>query len=412
MPRHSSGTGKVLPVPPLDCEEIKFWLQIMEEHALFIKTGLPFDKPDLIEEAAAFEKEFKAFRLRAEKLQSEKKFAELVADIIGTLKEFIRFKKLLLGMSLTNRLGSALPPLFFDHLIREAEYFMAILEKLRAGKKLAVVKALEVDFWLRIMADHTKFIDSRIDPSERSLIGVGRGYEVEFDDLSMQARDYVSFFEHHHNEVPAFGRFLQDSRSATMRLRDFKQAVHEMIVKCKILSTIPATMADHVRREAEHFLLVLAMMEKGVIKIESDADCFKHKHQPAFGMDLEEDFCEEELPMMDECDEIEQDIIDDIDLDCTPGAEREQETPPEESADIEEEPTCEEREEATIIPDEAEFTPDSNLEEDFEVKAKVVAAEKVVPPSKPVGGDKTKKPNKYKWSANWPRQLGKIKEEK
>lgn len=410
MPRHSSSTGKVLPVPPLDCEEIKFWLQIMEEHALFIKTGLPCDKPDLIEEAAAFEKEFKALRLRAEKLQSEKKFAELVADIIGTLKEFIRFKKLLLGMSLTNRLGSALPPLFFDHLIREAEYFMAILEKLRAGKKLAVVKALEVDFWLRIMADHTKFIDSRIDPSERSLIGVVRGYEVEFDDLSMQARDYISFFEHHHTEVPAFGRFLQDSRSATMRLRDFKQAVHEMIVKCKVLSTIPAIMADHVRREAEHFLLVLAMMEKGVIKIESDANCFKHKHQPAFGMDLEEDFCEEELPMMDECDEIEQDIIDDIDLDCTPGAEREKEARPEESADTEEVPTYEEREEVAVIPAEAEPTSDSKLEEDVEVKAKVVAAEKVVLPPKP--GDKTKKPNKYKWSPSWPRQLGKIREEK
>ena len=127
-------------------------------------------------------------------------------------------------------------------------------------------------------------------------------------------------------------------------------------------------------------------------------------------MDLEENFCEEELPMMDECDEIEQDIIDDIDLDCTPGAEREQEARPEESADTEEVPTYEEREEVAVIPAEAEPTSDSKLEEDIEVKAKVVAAEKVVLPPKP--GDKTKKPNKYKWSPNWPRQLGKIREEK
>ena len=128
MPRHSSGTGRVLPVPPVDLEEVKFWLHIMEDHALFIKTGLPCYKPDLIEEAAAFEREFADLRVRADRVQGDKKFCELIADAISSLKEFIRYKKLLLGMSLTNTLGGALPPLFFDHIIREAEYFMAILE--------------------------------------------------------------------------------------------------------------------------------------------------------------------------------------------------------------------------------------------------------------------------------------------
>ncbi|MBP2662745.1 MAG: hypothetical protein H6Q71_693 [Firmicutes bacterium] len=94
MSRHSPGTGNVRPVPPLDMEEVKFWLHIMEEHALFIKTGLPFDKPDLIEEAATFEREFKALRVRADKLTSEKKFAELIAESIDSLKEFLRYKQL------------------------------------------------------------------------------------------------------------------------------------------------------------------------------------------------------------------------------------------------------------------------------------------------------------------------------
>lgn len=412
MPRHSSSREKVLPVPPLDMEEIKFWLHIMEEHALFIKTGLPFDKPDLIEEATAFEREFKALRVRADKIQSEKKFAELIADIICSLKEFLRFKRLLLDLSMTNKLGSALPPLFFDHVIREAEYFMAILEKLRAGKKLAVVKALEADFWLRLMADHTKFIGSRLDPSERSLVGVVDGYQAEFDDLSMQARDYVSFFEHQASEVPAFSRFLQDSRSATIRLRDFKQAAYDMIIKNRMLSTIPAALADHVRREADHFLLVLAMMEKGVIKVEKEDLACKHSHPAKFGV-VTEDMCDEQPEMVvddcwlePECENFDDDVIDNIELDYSPGSEREKPMAGQEATDT----NCI----AQKVIDETQAVPEPDEKaaaaNEVTVKAKVIsAAEKTVLPARPSVGTKDSKQGKYKWGGNWPRQLGKIK---
>ncbi|MDF2568702.1 MAG: hypothetical protein K0R55_306 [Sporomusa sp.] len=420
MPRHSSGTGNVLPVPPLDIEEVKFWLHIMEEHALFIKTGLPFDKTDLIEEATSFEREFKTLRVRAEKIQSEKKFNELLTDAMGSLREFIRYKTLLLGLSMTNKLGSAWPPLFFDHIIREAEYFMVILEKLRASKRLAVVKALEADFWLRIMADHTKFIGSRLDPSEVSLRGVVQNYEIEFDDLSTQARDYVSFLEHKPMELPAFNRFLQDSRAATMRLRDFKQATYDMIVKNRMLSSIPATLADHVRREADHFLLMLAMMEKGVLKVEKDCVDFKYKHNTKFGLVVDEEIMDvvetddvvaaafeeaEETVETEECKEFKgfkvfeerdytlDEVIDNIELDYTPDNGRE-----------------------NIATSAGALENKVNLQEDiseskakYQIKAEIVPEVAEITPPQPTDAPKTEKKSKYKWGSNWPRQLGKLK---
>jgi hypothetical protein len=408
MSRHSPGTGNVRPVPPLDMEEVKFWLHIMEEHALFIKTGLPFDKPDLIEEAATFEREFKALRVRADKLTSEKKFAELIAESIDSLKEFLRYKQLLLGWSLTNKLGSALPPLFFDHVIREAEYFMAILEKLHACKKLAVVKALEADFWLRLMTEHTKFIGSRIDPSERSLLDVVTGYQAEFDNLSMQARDYVSFLAHKPMELPAFDRFLQDSRVATVRLRDFKQAIHEMIVQNRMLGTIPAVLADHVRREADHFLLVLSMMEKGVIKVEKDVLAFKHKYPSITDTAVAAEFSDEML----EPDEFlgpgrepkAEETIDNIELDYTPGSEREKLPISEVFSTKAKWDAADNVEEPVSLADSTK----AGVVEEVAVTAKVVAAEQVAIPPKPVAELKSK-PGKYKWGGNWPRQLGKLK---
>lgn len=412
MPRHSYNKGKVLPVPPLDMEEVKFWLQIMEEHALFIKTGLPCDKPDLIEEAAAFEREFKALRVRAEKLTSEKKFAELIADIISSLKELLRFKCLLLGLSLTNKLGSALPPLFFDHLIREAEYFMAILEKLRAGKRLSVVKAREADFWIRLMADHTKFIDARLDPTERSLLGVICEFAIEFDDLTIQGRNYVSFFEHQAPDLPAFGRFLQDSRSATIRLRDFKQASYDMITKNKMLSTIPALMADHVRREADHFLLVLAMIEKCVIKEES---LIKHNHVENIGMVVDNEFLEESEAMVcDDWVEAEREsplekAIDNSGLDYKPDKGRKKVISEQAVSDNNGSAALGDAVETPVEIVVSEPVAEEADDVDAAIETKLKVAEQVILPAKPPVLTEDSKPGKYKWGGKWPRQLGKMK---
>jgi len=257
------------------------------------------------------------------------------------------------------------------------------------------------------MVEHTKFIGSRIDPSERSLLDVVTGYQAEFDNLSMQARDYVSFLAHKPMDLPAFDRFLQDSRVATLRLRDFKQAVHEMIVTNRMLSTIPAAMADHVRREADHFLLVLSMMEKGVIKVEQDAVVFKNKYPGTFDTLAEEEIGDELIKSTEFVgsgrEPKAEEVIDDIELDYTPGSEREQMLISEDAkakwdvTDSAEETVSLEGDTKTEV-----------VEEEVAVKAKVVAAEQVVLPSKPVTEPKSKQA-KYKWGGNWPRQLGKLK---
>lgn len=265
MPRHQHTQSAAPPAPPLNMEEMKFWLKIMEEHAFFIRAGLPCDQSDLIEEAKGFQQEFKTIRIRLEKIQNEKKFSELIAQICRSLKEFIRYKRLLLCLSLDGKLDGSLYPLFLDHVLREAEYFMALLAKIR-GKTLEVVKALEADFWLHIMDDHTHLLRQLIDPSEKGIIDAVEGYAKEFDALSSQARAFSSMLNCQTVQFPVFDRFLKDSRAAAARLRDFKKALHDMICCHKLLSIIPPLLADHVRREADHFILVLAMMEKGVVK--------------------------------------------------------------------------------------------------------------------------------------------------
>lgn len=264
MPRPRVVNDKRQPVPPLNIEELKFWLRIMEEHAQFIRAGLPCDSVALIGEADNFLQEFAALRARAERAQGQRQFDALVGDAQGVVSEFYRYNRRLLHLVLTCQLPGSNFALFFDHLSREAEYFLLLLSAMGSDRPLyQTAGAREVAFWLRLMAEHSEFIFHRLDPSERTLLEATGDFAGEFDELYLQGRDFVSMLRGETDEVPSFRRFLQDARVSTIRLRDFKRAAETLIAECRLVGLVPALLADHVRREADHFLLVLAILEKG-----------------------------------------------------------------------------------------------------------------------------------------------------
>lgn len=388
------------PLEPLNLEEVKFWLKIMAEHAAFIKSGLPCDKEDLIDEAQSFYQEFEALSVRAERLPNDKKFMELVNDSQCLLKEFYTFKRNLLHCMLECKLSGYNFPLLLDHMAREAEYFMRLLDKIKNGKTAlsGSAKAQENVFWLRIMADHAKFISHLLDPSERNLIDTANGFSQEFDNLYLQGRDFSSMLQGH-PEVASFKRFLQDVRAAVLRIRDFNRAAEEMIEECRLVGLIPALLADHLRREADHFLLILAMMEKGVVKMAAAASL---------------ESCEEPAVLPQNAG---------INLTTIPdmiNTEREEEALSE--------PVIREEELQEAVKEAKEKAGNkAKLKKDtrepkhshFESKGKSPETKKEVPEksaqqedeaSTTIAVETKNSDSKYKWTGKWPRQLGKKKE--
>ena len=380
MPRQQISYMVPEPLEPLNLEEVKFWLRIMQEHALFIKAGLPCDQTEFIDEAQAFEQEFESLRRRAETVKSDRKFTELINDSQVLVKEFYLFKRKLLHMMLECKLGGCNFPLLLDHIAREAEYFMRLLDKIKSGKVPVNggTKAQENAFWLRIMADHAKFISQLLDPSERNLINTANAFSEEFDNLFMQGRDFSSMLQGY-TEVAAFKRFMQDARAATVRLRDFKRAAEEMIDECRLVGLIPALLADHVRREADHFLMIMTMMEKGIMK-----------NMPIVAIEEMEDI----LPV--------QDIPEKCKVYKVLKSEREEEREEEEEEE-EEVPVAKEDDIEWMIQE--KISSKSIINNDFkqnspEPKSNVIEESVII--SEPKTSD-----TKYKWSGKWPRQLGK-----
>lgn len=254
---------EVEPFVPLTIHEIRFWLRIMKEHSLFIKLGLPCDQTALIEEAQRFYDCFAELEKQACQVQCDDHFRSFVKQVLTAVKNIFSFKRHLLHLLIECKIrGGSNYPLLIDHISREALYFYKILEKIRNGEMRYPVDAIvsENVFWLRIMADHLKFIRGLLDPSEREFIDKTNVLSNKFDQLQLHARDFDSMLWHF-RPTPDFIRFEKEVTDATIRLRDFKAAAEELIKQCAVLSLIPPLLADHVRREAEHFLEVLELIQ-------------------------------------------------------------------------------------------------------------------------------------------------------
>lgn len=253
-----------------------FWIRIMKEHALFMSQGFDRKDKDLIRQAdqffVAFDKRLKEAEMLRHDPDAVLKFNE---EIILLTRSFREFKSKVLLLIIQCKIAGFNFPLLIDHIAREAGYFVETLKGLNEGRREPLADRIvdENVFWLRIMADHSKFIASLLDQSERKLITVASTFSDEFDQLLAQARDLESMVK---QTEPSFfnvlTRFTEDAQRATTDLRNFKRDARDLIVQCKILSVINPVLADHVTREANKFLSILSDLSDRAQNVVIDED--------------------------------------------------------------------------------------------------------------------------------------------
>ncbi|KIL77114.1 hypothetical protein SD77_1719 [Bacillus badius] len=257
-------TNEMFVVRSLD--EIRFWSRIMKEHSLFLRLGFRAEDTQLIEEANQFYYLFEQIEQKSFSFTNQADPGQIRlfnSEVQQAATSIFLFKRKVLQLILTCRLpGANNFPLLVDHISREANYFRKRLIELNEGKLKPLADAIikENVFFLRIMADHAKFIGHLLDPSERKLIDIARNFSNDFDELVFQARDLESM-KPQSQTGPLLDQFLDQNRVSVASLRDFKKTARDLIEECKIKSIIHPLLADHVFREAERFLAIIDMFE-------------------------------------------------------------------------------------------------------------------------------------------------------
>lgn len=177
---------------------------------------------------------------------------QLNQKAIQLLDGLISFKETVLHNVLCCEMFTMNYPLLIEHIIREAKLYRSYAKQLEEDGCLAEESMKKVEcFWNRIMMEHAMFIRGLLDPSEAGLIENADGFAKEFAEL------LESCCEAQEQTLQVAQNHMKESLGATLRLRDFKMAGTQGIEQCKIRSVILPLLADHVLREANHYIRLL-----------------------------------------------------------------------------------------------------------------------------------------------------------
>lgn len=162
------------------------------------------------------------------------------------LDGLIYFKENVLNCVLQGELFTRNYPLLIEHIIREAKLYRNYVQILEQEGELPehIVKETEC-FWNQIMMEHAQFIRGLLDPCEAELFCTADGF----------AKDYCRLLEASRNAHDQ--TLTRQTLEQTIKFRDFKAVGAQGIQQCKIRSIILPLLADHVLREANHYIRLL-----------------------------------------------------------------------------------------------------------------------------------------------------------
>lgn len=168
--------------------------------------------------------------------------------VLCLLDGLIIFIERILHEVVSCNLYTANYPLLIEHILREARWYRDRLLDIENGCQMRKTEnSIEV-FWNQIMMEHVEFIRGLLDPTECELIQTANDFVGEYCDLLEMARN---------QDCRMREELTKKTLETTERYQNFKTAGTQGITGCQIRSVLLPLLADHVLREANHYLQLL-----------------------------------------------------------------------------------------------------------------------------------------------------------
>ncbi len=183
-------------------------------------------------------------------LDLEKKIKVLNINTISLLMNFVNFKDKVLSDILSCCIFTRNYPSLLEHIIEEARFYLTLLQKIEKHEKIMLAQQSYIvqNFWDHMMEGHATIISILLDPSEKQLMSGAKSFEKEFKELSRELKE---------NKERSFKKVTCQTIIVTREIQDFKRKITQGILECDIKSVMIPLLADHVLREANHYLRIL-----------------------------------------------------------------------------------------------------------------------------------------------------------
>lgn len=242
--------------------EHQFWLQVLGDHSRFIHDSLyPSEKED-ISKAASFIHHFDQLLSQVNSLNDSNAipFAKNVEQSVEKLRTF---KLSIIARHLTGEMKIHLTPTFINHMVNELEEYLLILDYLKQGEVPPIFHELHHHLiWLLDASGHAGAINDQMDGVEKRLKEKSSTFTKHFEQFYLKAVELAGYLRTNIQRFPALNRFNNEVEVEMGLFKTFLNELEEMELSAEVLGTFTASMADHMAREEQYYLMKLAESSK------------------------------------------------------------------------------------------------------------------------------------------------------
>lgn len=238
--------------------EHQFWLQVLADHSRFIHDSLyPSQKED-IEKATDFIQRFDQL-LKQAKMLDDKTAVSFSETVEAAVKQLKAFKLSIIRRHLTGEMKIHLTPSFINHMVNELEEYERVLSYLKQGKVPPIFHELHHHLlWLLDASGHAGAINDRMDAVEKRLKEKSSAFTKHFEQFYMKALELTGFLRTNLDKFPALKRFNREVKVEMGLFKTFLRELEEMELSSEVLDIFTVSMADHMLREEQYYLIKLA----------------------------------------------------------------------------------------------------------------------------------------------------------
>ena len=239
--------------------ELRFWLQILGDHARFIHNSLAPDEVEHSKTASYFIQLFDDLLAKAKEDLDTESLLALAQETQKAAEEIRKFKLVLIEQHLVGSIKISLPPTFINHMVNEVEEAIRLFSYFAKGEKPPTVHPLHHDLlWLLDAVGHASALDTNLDRVETQLKKKSEKFMKEWEAFYLKAIEMAGYVRTNIMKFPALNRFHQDINLEMTIFTAFLQELEEMDLKKETLGTLTPLMADHMAREEFYYLMKLA----------------------------------------------------------------------------------------------------------------------------------------------------------
>lgn len=257
-------------------EEHLFWLEVLEDHAHFLRDYLSPEETRWWREAERFFPSFREAIARAEALPSSVPASSAEMQAFGAAvyplaDAYCKLEGHMQHLRLLNQVNLNLTPSYFNGTIGENREYLRQLSYWAQGMPAPPLSLTQLlDLWIEDQLGHAVLLHGLLDPVEQALGAEANRYASLFSSYMVKNRAMQSYERFTPPGFPAETRFAAEVLASVKDFYAFVQRVVAAYIGTELLSKATLRFLEHHFPESCYFMRKLAVFVPGA---PSFADC-------------------------------------------------------------------------------------------------------------------------------------------